>query len=183
MGNWGHAEVVVVQGAHAGQRAGGRLVRPSAQDDLSKYVGRPPPQETQTGDVSFYLGGDQLVWKENSDDKDTQGLGLFARYGHAHSDRNRISDYWSVGASYKGLFPSRDHDVTGVVVAQGILSEQYGDEVHPGADRETVYEWYYAYQLTPWCVISPDLQFVTNPGGDKDDRDAIVGGIRIRVTF
>jgi len=27
------------------------------------------------------------------------------------------------------------------------------------------------------------VQVITNPGGDKDDRDAIVGGLRIRLIF
>ncbi len=144
--------------------------------------GRRQP-ETQTGDWGYYFGADQLLWKENGDAKDTQGLGIFGRYGHAHSDRNRINHYWSVGGSYRGLVPTRDNDVTAFAVAQGILSDRYGEDVHPRADRETVYELYYAYQLTPWCIITPDLQFIVNPGGDKDDRDAIVGGVRVRITF
>jgi carbohydrate-selective porin OprB len=24
---------------------------------------------------------------------------------------------------------------------------------------------------------------ITNPGGDQDDRDAIVGGVRVRISF
>ena len=139
--------------------------------------------ETQSGDVGYYFGADQLVWKECADEKDTQGLGLFARYGHARSDRNRISDYWSVGASYRGLVPERDRDVTGLAVSQSILSDRYGDERHARADRETAYELYYAYEATPWCIISPHFQVITNPGGDQDDRDAIVGGVRVRIIF
>ena len=139
--------------------------------------------ETKTGDVGYYFGADQLVWKERADEKDTQGLGLFARYGHARADRNRISDYWSVGASYRGLVPERDRDVTGLAVSQSILSHRYGDERRARADRETAYELYYAYEATPWCIISPHFQVITNPGGDKDDRDAIVGGVRVRIIF
>lgn len=138
---------------------------------------------TRLGDFGYYVGADQLIWKENADNKDVQGLGVFARYGHAHADANKITDYWSVGVSYKGLIPTRDADVTASAVSQGVLSERYGDEIHPQADRETAYEWYYAYQLTPWCVISPHAQVVVNPGGDKYASDAIVGGVRIRITF
>jgi porin len=142
-----------------------------------------PVDEFRGDDVGFYLGADQMVWKENDDPADTQGLGLFCRYGYAHRDINRVSDYWQAGASYKGLLPERNNDVFGFSVAQAILSSQYRHNVHAGADRETVYEWYYQIQLTPWCTISPDLQVVTNPGGDKDDRDAVVGGLRIRIIF
>jgi len=35
------------------------------------------------------------------------------------------------------------------------------------ADKESVFEWYYAWQLTPAIIISPDLQVITNPGGTK----------------
>ena len=139
--------------------------------------------ETKTGDVGYYFGADQLIWKECEGEKDTQGLGVFARYGHARADRNRISNYWCAGASYKGLVPERDRDVTGLAVSQSIMSERYADERHAGADRETAYEVYYAYEATPWCIISPHFQVITNPGGDKDDRDAIVGGVRVRISF
>jgi porin len=122
--------------------------------------------EVQSGDVGYYIGADQLVWKESAT-KDTQGLGMFARYGHAHADRNRISDYWSVGASYKGLIPERDRDVTGLAVSQSILSDRYADERNSRADRETAYELYYAYEATPWCIISPHFQVITNPAATR----------------
>lgn len=133
--------------------------------------------------VGLYIGLDQMVWKENDAPKDTQGLGFFTRYGHAHNDANRVSDYWSAGLSYQGLIPTRDKDIFGFGVSQAIYSAAYRRYVREEADRETVYEWFYNFYLTPWCVITPDLQVVTNPGGDKDDRDAIVGGLRIRIIF
>lgn len=137
----------------------------------------------ESGDVGVYLGFDQLVWKENADPKDTQGLGVYARYGHAHGDVNQISDYWSAGISWQGLIPERDKDVLGISVAQAILSEQFRNEVRRRGDRETVYEVYYSYFVNEWLIVSPDLQVITNPGGGKDGRDAIVGGIRIRMIF
>ena len=57
------------------------------------------------------------------------------------------------------------------------------EHIHPLADRETVYEWFYKFYLTPWCILTPDLQVITNPGGDKDDRDAVVAGLRLRIIF
>lgn len=134
-------------------------------------------------DVGFYVGLDQMVWKENDDPKDKQGLGLFGRYGYAHKDVNKLNHYWQLGASYTGLIPERNKDVFGFSVAQGIYSKQYREEINRLADRETVYEWYYKVCIFPWLEISPDLQVITNPGGNKDARDAIVGGVRLRVLF
>lgn len=162
---------------------GGCWYDPTTKTVFRNTLGGRREAERDTGDVGYYFGVDQLVWKEQSDAKDKQGLGLFARYGHAHADRNRITDYWSAGASYLGLIPTRDADVVGFGCAQAILAKRYRDDVHPTADRETVYEWYYSCQVTPWCVVSPHVQFITNPGGDKDDRDAVVGGMRLRISF
>ena len=141
------------------------------------------PENWRGNNLGLYVGLDQMVWKENNDPEDQQGLGLFARYGHAKRDVNQVSDSWSVGISYKGLLPTRDKDVTAFGVSQAILSDLFREYVNNRADRETVYEWYYKLYLTPWLSVTPDLQIVTNPGGDKDDRDSIIGGIRIRVIF
>jgi porin len=55
--------------------------------------------------------------------------------------------------------------------------------VDPLADRETVYELYYSIMVTPWLTITPDVQVITNPGGRNDARDALVGGLRIKLVF
>ena len=139
--------------------------------------------QTATGDWGFYFGFDQVCWKENPDPSDHQGLSIFARYGYAHDDVNRFEQFWSLGGQITGLVEGRDDDRLGLGFAQAIQSDEYKDAINPRANRETVYELYYAYQLTPWCVITPDLQFITNPGGDKDDDDAFVAGVRVRLWF
>ena len=140
-------------------------------------------QQTRGGDVGYYLGFDQMVWKENENAKDSQGLGLFGRYGHAHGDVNRVTDYWSLGASWKGLIDERNNDVAALAVSQVIVSDRFADERNQRMDRETAYEWYYAVQVAPWYIVTPHVQFVTNPGGGKDAHDAIIAGVRMRVTF
>ena len=87
-----------------------------------------------------------------------------------------------VAAQYEGVIPTRDSDVLGFGVAQGILADEYR-RVHARADRETAYELYYAIRLAPWLIISPDLQYITNAGGDKNDRHAMVAGLRIRMSL
>lgn len=156
---------------------------PTSQKIFKNTLGGRLRDEYRGDDVGFYIGLDQMVFKENDDPKDKQGLGVFARYGYAHSDVNTVDSYWQTGTSYTGLIPTRDKDVFGFSVAQAMISEQRRAEVDAGADRETVYEWYYKFYVTPWLNISPDLQVITNPGGDKDARDAIVGGIRLQVIF
>jgi porin len=145
----------------------------------------PQPKERFDGagfkqdDVGFYLSLDQMVYKEQSDPDDAQGLGLFARYGHADGDVNDIRCFWSVGAQYRGLVPSRDEDVLALGVGQGLLSKAAGYT----ADQETALELYYRAQITPWLGITPSVQWIANPGGQKDLDDAVVVGVRVQMAF
>ncbi len=134
---------------------------------------------TKRDDVGFYLSVDQVVCKENADADDSQGLGLFARYGVADSSVNEVKSFWSVGGQYQGLIPTRDDDVLGVGVGQGSLSGSAGFS----ASHETAVEAYYSIQITPWLNVTPSVQYIANPGGDRDVDDAVVGGIRLQISF
>ena len=133
-------------------------------------------------DVGFFFNMDQMVWKENpEDDADSQGVGMFFRYGYAHEDVNEIEHFWSIGAQYQGLIPEREDDVLGFGFAQGILS---GDLRRvAGGDRESVYELYYNAHVFPWLTITPDFQYVVDPGADGVGRDCFVAGIRAQMSF
>ena len=145
----------------------------------------PQPKDRHDGsgarrdDVGFYVSLEQAVLRESAEEEDSQGLGVFARYGCADSDVNEVKTFWSVGAQYQGLIPSRDEDVAGVGVAQGRLVESAGFT----RPHETVMEVYYNAAITPWLSVSPSLQYVVNSGGDRDVDDATVVGIRAQMAF
>jgi len=132
-------------------------------------------------DVGFYLSCDQMLAKENADAEDSQGLGVFFRYGYANSERNDIADFWSVGFQYQGLLEGHDDDVLGAGFAQGVFSDKasttYSD------DYENALELYCSIRVTPWLNISPSVQYIGNPGGDKTVSDAVVLGVRAQMTF
>ncbi len=130
-------------------------------------------------DVGFYISADQMVYKETEGEEDSQGLGLFTRYGMADKKVNDIADFWSMGMQYQGLIEGRDDDVLGLGYAKGILSVEAGfDAVH-----ESVFEVYYNAQIAPWISLSPSIQFVDNPGGDNAVDDAVVIGLRAQGAF
>lgn len=136
---------------------------------------------TKRDDTGFYFNMDQMVFKEKPDnDGDTQGFGLFFRYGLAHGDVNEVEHFWSVGGQYQGLIPTRDNDVLAFGFAQGILSRRL--HALENRDRESVYELYYNIELAPWCHVSPDIQYVANPAGGGS-RDALVAGLRVQMAF
>jgi len=142
-------------------------------------------QEFSTGkvrrdDVGFYLTCDQMVFKENEDPEDMQGLGLFARYGWASSKVNDVTSFYSAGIQYRGLASGRDEDVLGLGFAQGFFSDRASGFTD---DYESVWELYYTAQLTRWMAFSPDVQYITNPGGDGAAGDALVFGARAQIAF
>lgn len=132
-------------------------------------------------DVGFYTGLDQLLLKEVPDSAgDTQGLGMFFRYGWAQQSCNPIEHSWSVGGQYQGLFPHRDEDVLAFGFAQSIISD--AQHAVDGSDRESVYELYYRIHVFPWLQITPDVQYISNPGA-LGGRDAVAVGVRIQAAF
>lgn len=137
--------------------------------------------EAYRNDVGVYTSMDQMLLKENGDPEDSQGLGVFARFGCTDPKRNDIATFWSAGVQYQGLWRGRDDDVLGLGVAQGLFGEEGSSPFTD--DYESVVECYYSIRVTPWVALSPSAQYVVNPGGDGAAADAIVVGVRAQIVF
>jgi len=137
--------------------------------------------KTKRDDLGFYVSCDQVLAKENDDPADSQGLGIFARYGHADDRKNDITNFWSIGFQYQGLLDGRDEDVLGVGFAKGIFSDA-ASTTYP-QDYESVVELYYNARISPYIDISPSIQCIANPGGAVGVKDAVVFGVRMQVLF
>ncbi|MEN8127404.1 MAG: carbohydrate porin [Planctomycetota bacterium] len=132
-------------------------------------------------DTGVYLSFDQKLTNESDSPDDTQGLGGFFRYGYASGRTNDISCFYSFGLQYQGLFEGRDDDVLGLGYAHGTFSDR-ADSTYTD-DYESVTELYYSTPVTQWMILSPSLQYVTNPGGDSSTSDAVVLGLRAQIAF
>lgn len=133
------------------------------------------------GHPGAYLSFDQLAYRERPGSR--QGLGLFARGGYADPDVNRIAWFWSLGIQYQGALPRRGADILGLGVFQAIGSRVYRDRVDPDFDRETGIELYYRIEVLPWLAVTPDFQYILDPGATGAADDAIVATLRLRVSF
>ena len=132
-------------------------------------------------DIGFYTSCDWLLYEENPDAEDSQGLGTFFRYGYAPSQNNDVTNFFSLGFQYQGLFDGRDDDVVGVAYSRGFFANTSATTYTE--DYESVLEAYYNVQITPWFSLSPNVQYVSNPGGVKTAKDAILLGMRASITF
>lgn len=135
--------------------------------------------KTYRNGIGFYTTCDQMLLKENDRPDDQQGLGAFFRYGYTDAKRNDLTQFWSAGLQYQGLWAQRDDDVLGIGLARGQFSDRAGSTFPAG--HETVVETYYNAQLTNWAHISPSVQYIANPGGSG--HDALVVALRAQIAF
>ena len=137
---------------------------------------------TDHGASGGYAILDQIVWRENPEDgEDHQGLGFAAVVGFSGSEAVVTAPmHLQSGVVWTGAIEGRDDDAIGLLVTHVQLSEANGS---PYVGSETIFELVYKLQLTPSVILRPDLQFVVNPGGDPTLDDALVGMLRMEITF
>jgi len=126
--------------------------------------------------------------------------GIFCRLGwndgsheswsYVESDRHA-----SLGLQVSGINWGRENDHLGIAYGVNGLSAQHEDYLAAGGvgillgdgrlnyGLEQVFETYYSIQLSSYLQISPDFQFIQNPGYNKDRGPAEVYGLRARVSF
>lgn len=85
-------------------------------------------------------------------------------------------DRWGLALSIQDLSPGHRAYLAaggqGFVLGDGRLA----------AAREQVVEAYYAWAPRPWLRLSPDLQWIRNPGYNRDRGPAKVLGLRLRLS-
>lgn len=150
-----------------------KLIYSTSPDDV--------PDDYDSDDFGFYLNVDQMLYRERSEDD--QGLGVFARCGVRDGEVNQIELFWSAGLQYKGLAPGRGQDVLGAGVYSLHAGSDYQRYVNSDFTRETGFELYYKIQVAPWLDMTPDLQYIVQPGGLRGAHDDLVAGVRARVSF
>jgi porin len=149
------------------------------------------PARTHAGNHGVYLVAEQMLWREPGlagEPAALQGLTAFARIGRSPADRNLLSHAADAGLSYTGLIPGRDSDTLGLGVAWARVSEGTRRAERQAAaavisDGELVVEITYGITLGDRWLLVPDLQYIRHPGGSAAVGDALVVGLRTRVTF
>jgi high affinity Mn2+ porin len=132
-----------------------------------------------------------------ADDGET---GVFARLGW-NDGRNEsfafteVDRHVSVGLQFAGGHWRRSKDRLGIAVAIDGLSSVHSAYLAAGGlgfllgdgslryGPEILTEAYYRLQLGPWIEVSPDVQFITNPGYNRDRGPATVLTLRFNARY
>jgi len=153
------------------------------------------------GDYAFYGVTDQMLWSDPNDEDADRTLNFFARaMGTPEEDRNLIDVSVNAGLIFHEPIPGRGDDTLGVGMGYASVGDHASDldrdtgfytgSLFPVQSHEEIVEVTYQYELTPWCQLQPDFQYVFNPGGGVPNpntgqavKDEAVFGIRTNIQF
>lgn len=119
----------------------------------------------------------------------TNDITLFARYGMQDKDVSKNDQVLTIGGQIIGNDWRRANDTVGVAYGASHVSDKYKeasltlDGYEADADYENYIEVYYRYWANQNLSISPDVQYIINPGGDEEKDNIFVYGIRMQATF
>lgn len=149
------------------------------------------------GNSGYYFLVDQMIYRRG-DPKDALGLTPFIAVLFAPKDRNLLPFFISSGLVYKGLFPSRPKDYTNL----GFIYGKYSTDMRAAQQMakntrmmpvppfgnqpqnfEALFELNHWFQVNPWLIIVPDVQYIINPRGLGTIQNAWVFGAQIGITL
>ncbi len=126
------------------------------------------------------------------------GLTGFASYTRQSQSTSAIHTWSAAGLVYSGMFARRPHDAVGlayvrVSLNQHLVQQQLQEQALGLIDdpdwqldqAQELWEASYSFQLTPWLVIRPDVQYLVNPGtfAYTNIDNALAIGAQLRVKF
>ena len=126
------------------------------------------------------------------------GINLFARYGKLIKGELAFNQAMTVGGEVSGNYWGRGADALGVATAwlqsgkayRGTTATAWLDDAQTQAaysfvpqGAEKLVEVYYRYRLSPQFELSPDLQWITNAGGNADAKSVKVFALRANIAY
>lgn len=112
----------------------------------------------------------------------TKQASLFLKFGTASQGVNQFSSAIEVGASYKGPIGSRPDDRIAIGYAQANASNDYF-RINESLRAESVTEIAYTIETGTGIKITPDYQYIRNPGLVMDSKPIELGSIRFEIQF
>jgi porin len=112
---------------------------------------------------------------------------IFGRYGWANPLVSAIHSNLAAGAVYRGIFQTKQtNDEVGMGFSSVHFAGQHlkniaAEENSSTTANETAYEVYYQFKPLKMLSLRPDLQYITNPSGLKNIKNAWATGLRTVV--
>lgn len=139
-----------------------------------------------SGTEGYYLILEQNLWKPggstaSDEGEDPRGIAAFLQFGVADEAVSEIKRHMGGGVRWRGPIASRPYDVVGLGVSHVELSDRPGSGFTESS--EVAHEIFYLAQITPWLFVQPDVQYITDPGGNANVDDVVVVTVRVGLLF
>jgi porin len=122
-----------------------------------------------------------------------RGLSVFLNATQADRRTSTTDNQIAAGLFYTGPFDARPLDEIGFAVGRTHVNDRVADAERlqnaaglgpvPVQGSEYVAELYYGLHAFSGLVLRPNLQFVHDPGGASQNKDALVLGLKAAATF
>ena len=114
-------------------------------------------------------------------------LTAFARIGISDGKTGDFDGGWQAGFLMSGLFAQRPDSQLSFGITNASLAGRFRrnlvDAGITPTGSETILELTYSDRLAPFLVVQPDLQWITDTGGNRATRNAVAAGLRVTVEF
>ncbi|MCG6642640.1 carbohydrate porin [Acinetobacter baumannii] len=152
------------------------------------------------GKQSFWINAQQQLSHAGQDPK----RGLYVSFNGVVNDKATtfVQSTQQLALWYKGPFDSRPNDSIGFGIANYVVNDRAKDkqiatnesrgyysydsiasDYIPIQDDELNVELNYTYQWSPAVMLRPNIQYIHQPAGVKEDDDAWVAGLSVKVNF
>ena len=133
---------------------------------------------TDDHDWAFFANFNQWLYQNPTNPH--QAIGVFGRFGASDGRVNIIERHYSMGISFDGMIPFRPKDVFGIVAWHNSFSD---DQAAGTSNTSEGFEAYYRFQVMPWLQVSPDVQYLIDPGTVDGNDNMLVLGLRTLIHF
>jgi len=156
------------------------------------------PAQQDKGRSGFYVSLRQQVIgeapsKDAPPNTDGKGLTLFLNYTLADKKTSTLDRQFAIGAAYKGAIVTRPDDEIALAFGETHVNDRTargetlqnlaGLPFEPVQHSEYVTELDYRAQIAQGAEFSPNLQYITDPGGMGARDDIVVLGLKATLTL
>jgi porin len=139
----------------------------SSIDQSARFIFENGALDAKKGSWSVYYNFDQYLYGTKGSG---EGVGIFGRFGASDGSPNFMHFFYSLGVGGKGMIPGRSHDryglgfyyidvsnpkLQGLFQSAKLLRDEYG------------FEAFYNVAITPWLLLTPDVQIVRGAQKEK----------------
>lgn len=131
------------------------------------------PAAVNTRNRGFSISFDQAL---------SERFGVWSRFGLQDGKVSKFDHHVSLGLQIKNPF-GRTDDVLGLAFGTTWISDAYHEKQAELDQNEYAAEIYYNVRASNGLHISPDLQYIANPGGNGHIDPITVYGVRAQLQF